>query len=291
MPGKRPSGAAHPFLMPNLPILAILLLPFLAQAATRRTSLGLATVSTGTWATYGTLDGFVPARYTGGLERYEFNNLAVLGLYGTVLGQPAFFSLPWKWTAIRRSDGTRNRIAAGDAEAYVGQRFGRTEVRAGLIFPAGYGTGKGMPWIGPGNLQATLGLAVNPNITRYSRRWEFPAEVKAAYALDDGLAKAGSWGVYPSAKVSFRYSQRWKFGLETQAWWKSSYWGRSASFGESVLGRAGPAADRNAGVVPDLYAEAYLSDRVALGAKAGHSLWGYRDAASYNASLYLLWFP
>ncbi|MDB5050876.1 MAG: hypothetical protein JWO30_3947 [Fibrobacteres bacterium] len=269
---------------------AFLLLPFHAAAA-RNSSLGLATVSSGTWAAYGDLDGFVPKPYADGLERYEFNKIAVLGLYGTLAGQPAFLSLPWLWTSKRLYTGTVDRIALGDGEFYLGQKLGGVECRAGLIFPAGYDTRDGDPWIGSGNIQVTLGAAVNPNITRYSRRWEFSMEAKVAYALDDAIAKAGSWGGYPSGKLSFRPSEKWKVGLEGLGYWKSSYWARSASLGQSLLGRDGPKPQWNAGLVPNLFVEDFLSAGLALGFKAGHSLWGYRDAAAYNASAYLLWFP
>jgi hypothetical protein len=92
-------------------------------------------------------------------------------------------------------------IALGDAELYLGwgfERAGITELRLGLIFPAGYDTRDGDPWMGTGNVQVTLGAALNPNITRYSRRWEISTEWKWAYALDDAIAKSGSWGFFPS---------------------------------------------------------------------------------------------
>lgn len=253
--------------------------------------LGLAVFSTGTWATYGTLDGFSPRLYDNGLKRYEFNKILALGLYGRILGVPAYLSVPWQWTSRRREEGSENRVALGDGEFYAGRRIGRTEIRAGLIFPAGYDRGRGSPWIGPGNLQATLGAAVNPNITRYSRRWELGAEAKWAYALDDAIAKSGSWGFHPNAKVSFRPSERRKTGIEFLGYWKSSYWGRSADFGQSVLGRDGPRAQWNAGLVSSVFFEEYLNRNIAVGVKGGHSLWGYRDAVSYNASAYLLYFP
>jgi len=79
--------------------------------------------------------------------------------------------------------------------------------------------------------------------------------------------------------------------LEILGYWKSSYWGRSASFPQAVLGKNGPKAEWKAGVVPILFVEDFLNRNLALGAKAGHSLWGYRDAAAYNASVYLLYFP
>jgi hypothetical protein len=43
--------------------------------------------------------------------------------------------------------------------------------------------------------------------------------------------------------------------------------------------------------VPNLFLEDFLNGNVAVGLKAGHGLWGYRDAATYNASVYLLYFP
>jgi hypothetical protein len=43
---------------------AALLLPGRAEAASRKTSLGLATVSAGTWTAYGDLDGFAPGSYS-----------------------------------------------------------------------------------------------------------------------------------------------------------------------------------------------------------------------------------
>jgi hypothetical protein len=269
---------------------AYLLALSIALPDAKHLDLGLAVLSTGTWATYGNLDGFDSRLYQDELKRYEFNKILALGLYGRILGQPAFFSLPWQWTSKRLKSGTEDRIAPGDAEFYVGHRIGRVEARLGLIFPAGYDTDDGDPWIGPGNLQATLGAAVNPNITRFSRRWELAAEAKWAYALDDAIAKAGSWALYPNGKVAFRPSERWKGGLEGLGYWKSSYWGRSATFGEAVLGDDGPKAQWGAGLAAGLFGEVYFTQRLALGLKAGHSLWGYRDAVSYNSSAYLLWF-
>ncbi|MEO6095176.1 MAG: hypothetical protein ABIW76_05690 [Fibrobacteria bacterium] len=272
-----------------------------AMAAGRKTELGLATVSTGTWTVYGDLDGFLPEPFSGGAtgaaKRVEFNKIAVLGFYGTVWGQPAFLALPWLWTAKISENGRDDRVALGDGEIYLGQRVGGVEGRVGLIFPAGYDTRDGDPWIGPGNLQVTLGAAFNPNLTRYSQRWEMSAEAKWAYTLDDAIAKSGTWALYPSGKVSFRPVQAWKFGLEGLAYWKSSYWGRSATFGESVLGLSGSAGTKppkpqwGAGLVPNLFVEYFLNGNVALGLKAGHGLWGYRDAATYNGSVYLLYFP
>lgn len=253
--------------------------------------LGLAVLSTGTWATYGTLDGFSPRLYDNGVRRYEFNKILALGLYGRILGVPAHLSIPWQWTSRRLEGESDDRVAPGDGDFYAGHRIGRIEVRAGLVFPAGYDRGRGNPWIGPGNLQATLGAAFNPNITRYSRRWELGAEGKWAYALDDALAKSGSWGLYPNAKISFRPVEKRKTGIEFLGYWKSTYWGRSATFGQAVLGRDGPEAKWNAGLVPSVFFEEYLDRRFAVGIKGGHSVWGYRDAVSYNASLYLLYFP
>lgn len=253
--------------------------------------LGLLTVSTGTWASYGTLDGFVPDPYSDGLERYAFNKLLVAGMYGQVFGQPAYLSLPWLWTAKRDGSGTAHRVALGDGEAYLGRKVARAEVRLGMIVPLGYDRRDGDPWIGPGNIQVTLGAAVNPNITRYSREWEASAEAKWAFALDDAIAKAGSWGLYPSAKLSHRPADGWKWGLEGLGYWKSQFWGRSATLGQSVFGGGGPKAQWNAGLVPVLFGEWFVRPGFALGLKAGHSLWGYNDAASYNASAYLLYFP
>lgn len=268
--------------------------------------LGLAVLSTGTWTTYGRLHGFRPEAYGNGLERYEFNKLLATACYGRIFGLPAFLGLPLHWTARRGEGGDVHRIAAGDLEMYLGRRLGREgtcpggcmEGRLGLIVPAGYDRGlaftdpeaqgrDGDPWIGPGNVQVTLGAAANPNLTRYSRRWEASAEAKWAYALDDGIAKAGSWALFPSAKLSFRPSQRWKPGMEISGHWKSQHWGRSVE-----LRRAFAAdADWSAGAVATGFLEAYVRPGVAMGAKLGHSLWGYRDAASYNATVYLLYFP
>ena len=263
----------------------------MAAAKAQPVRLGLAVFSTGTWTTYGTLDGFSPRLYDNGVRRYEFNKILALGLYGRILGRPAYLSVPWQWTSRRLAGESDDRVALGDGEFYAGHRIGKTEIRAGLVFPAGYDRGRGSPWIGPGNLQATVGAAVNPNITRYSRRWELGAEGKWAYALDDAIAKSGSWGFYPNAKISFRPGPGRKTGIEFLGYWKSTYWGRSASFSQSVLGKDGPRAQWNAGLVPSAFLEEYFSRNIALGVKAGHSLWGYRDAVSYNASVYLLYFP
>jgi hypothetical protein len=264
----------------------------------RKTSLGLATVSAGSWAVYGDLDGFVPEPFQASrpdaLVRYEFNKLAVLGLYGTVFGQPAFLSLPWLWTSKRLESGSRDRIALGDAELYLGwdfKRAGISELRLGLIFPAGYDNRDGDPWIGPGNVQVTLGAALNPNITRYSRRWEISTECKWAYALNDAIAKSGSWGLFPSGKLSFRPTEKWRFGLEVLGSWKSSYWGRSANFSQSVFGKPGARAEWKATVVPCLFGEYFLTPNLALGGKGGYGVWGYHDGATYNGSVYVLYFP
>ncbi|MEO7423674.1 MAG: hypothetical protein ABI036_00715 [Fibrobacteria bacterium] len=277
-------------------------------AAVRKTALGLATVSAGTWTVYGDLDGFLPKPYGGAsggssggspgalgpLRRIEYNKIAVIGFYGTVWGQPAFAALPWLWTANVGESGRDDRVALGDGEFYLGQKAGGAEWRLGLIFPAGYDIRDGDPWMGPGNLQVTLGAAFNPNLTRYSRRWEMSSEAKWAYTLDDAIAKSGTWGLYPSGNLCYRPGQPWKFGLEGLGYWKSSYWGRSAGFGESVLGitdSASPKPQWGAGLVAGMFVEHFLNGNLALGLKAGHGIWGYRDAATYNASVYLLYFP
>ncbi len=264
----------------------------------RGNDLGLAVFSTGTWTTYGELHGFSPRDYRKGLRRYEFNKLLAVSLYGRIFGLPAYLGLPLHWTARRTSDGDQHRIAPGDLETYLGKRLGRAEARLGLILPAGYdrgldysdpdGGGKaGKPWIGPGNTQVTIGAAVNPNLTRYSRRWEASAEAKWALALDDGIAKAGSWSLFPSAKIAFRPKQRWKSGVEFSGHWKSQHWGRSVDLRDAFDADA----DWGAGAVATGFLEAYVLPGTAVGMKIGHSLWGYHDAASYNASLYLLYFP
>lgn len=273
-------------------VLALALAPPAARGAPAcKPSIGLVTASSGTWAAYGTLDGFVPDPYSGDPELYAFNKLLVLGIYGQAAGYPFFVSIPWMWTDRISATGDRNRIAPGDGEFYIGRKTGKVETRIGLIAPLGYDRRDGDPWIGPGNFQVTLGMAFNPNITRYSDRWEAASEWKWAYALDDAIAKSGSWGFYPSGKLAYRPDPAWKFGLEAQGYWKSSYWDHSASFSQAVLGAGGRKAQWGAGLVPDLFGEAYLRSDLALGAKAGHSLWGYRDAASFNASVYLLYFP
>lgn len=274
-------------------------LPGLAQAK-RDSQVGLAVLSTGTWTTYGKLDGFDIDLYDNGVNHYSFNKILSVALYGKLLGQPAYFALPLAWTAKYTDAGDDHRIAPGDGEFYLGQKWGLVEGRIGLIFPAGYDTHDGSPWIGPGNLQATVGLAVNPKISRYSKRWDFSAEAKWAYTLDDAIAKAGTWGLYPSAKVSFRPNKTWKWGGEGLVYWKSAYWSKSATFAQAVLGAKtgvnGPKAYWNAGVVPTFFGEYYGDKKLwggqwAFGVKGGHSLWGYRDAASYNASVYWLFFP
>lgn len=257
----------------------------------RETSLGLVVLSTGTWVAYGSLDGFLPMLYAGRLERYEFNKILALGFYGKLLGIPAFAGIPLCWTAKRQAGEDEHRIAPGDAEFYLGRAFRKGEARLGFLIPAGYDRRLGDPWIGPGNVQVTMGAAVNPNLTRYSRRWEASGEAKLAYALDDGVAKAGSWGLFPGAKTSFRPMKEWKSGLETAGFLKSQYWGRPASLAQVLLGRKASAAQWSAGAAATLFLERYMSAGTALGIKAGHSLWGYRDAASFNATLYLLYFP
>jgi hypothetical protein len=265
------------------------------EAPARQSSLGLATLSAGTWGVYGKLDGFAPEPFPGGgpdaLVRYEFNKLAALGFYGTVFGQPAFFSLPWLWTSKRLESGSRDRIAVGDAEIYLGQKTGVAELRLGLVFPAGYDTRDGDPWIGQGNTQVTLGVDVNPNVSRFSRRWEVSMECKWAYAVNDAIAKAGSWGLFPGGKLSFRPTAKWRSGLEVLGSWKSSYWKSSANISQSVFGRPGVKAEWKAAMVPCLFWERFLTPNLAAGGKAGHGLWGYKDGASYNASVYILYFP
>lgn len=265
--------------------------------AWRDHDLGLAVLSVGTWTTYGHLRGLDYQGYSRGLERYEFNKLLSTAFYGRLFGLPAYLGLPLAWTAKRSRGGDLHRIAPGDLEVYLGKRVGRVEGRLGALYPAGYDRGlawthpgegnAGDPWIGPGNLQVTLGAAANPNLTRYSRRWEASAEAKWALAVDDGIAKAGSWALYPSAKLSFRPRQEWKPGVEISGHWKSQHWGRSVPLKEVFGGDA----DWNAGAVATAFAEVFVLPGTALGAKAGHSLWGYRDAAAYNLSVYLLYFP
>lgn len=269
-----------------------------AVPAWRDHDLGLAVLSAGTWTTYGALHGFSRSDFPGGLQRYEFNKLLSTAFYGRLFGLPAYLGLPLHWTAKRTTAGDVHRIALGDLELYLGRRLGRVEARLGLILPAGYDRGvewtspeekgkAGDPWIGPGNTQVTLGAAANPNLTRYSRRWETSGEAKWALALDDGIAKAGTWALYPSVKASFRPSQRWKPGAEISGHWKSQHWGRSVEISE-VFNQD---ADWSAGAALTAFAEVFLLPGTAVGMKAGHSLWGYHDAASYNLSLYLLWFP
>lgn len=260
--------------------------------------LGLAVLSTGTWTTYGTLRGFEIGSFGDGLERNEFNKLMTMSCYGKAFGLPAYLGLPIHWTAKRMAGEDLHRVAPGDLELYLGKRIARVEGRFGLIVPAGYDRGfewtlpeseggPGNPWIGPGNVQVTLGAAANPNLTRYSARWEASGEAKWALALDDGIAKAGSWALFPSAKLSFRPNPIWKPGVEISGHWKSQHWGRSRALRRTF----GADADWSAGSVATFFMEHYLRAGLALGLKAGHSLWGYRDASSYNASLYLLYFP
>lgn len=264
----------------------------------KRHDLGLAVISAGTWTSYAHLHGFSGEGYSTSLERTEFNKLLSTAFYGTFFGLPAYLGLPILWTAKRQSGGDVHRFAPGDLETYLGKRLGRVEGRLGLILPAGYDRGMahtvpeakgktGDPWIGPGNVQVTLGAAANPNLTRYSSRWEGSAEARWALALDDGIAKAGSWALSPSAKLSFRPSQAWKPGVEFSGHWKSQHWGKGVDLREAF----GEDADWSAGAVATLFLETYLRPGLALGAKAGHSLWGYHDHASYNATVYLLYFP
>lgn len=276
------------------PLLAIALLASAAAPADDSpplAKLGLATLSAGTWAAYGTLDGFIPKPYDNGVELYAFHKPLVAGFYGQVLGQPAFLSIPWLWTEKRETARTRHRTALGDGEVYLGHKAGKWEGRLGMIFPMGYDRDVGDPWIGPGNLQATAAIAANPNISRYSPKWEASAEAKFAFALDDAIAKTGTWGLFPSAKLSHRPGAEWKWGIEGLGYWKSSYWGRSATLNQSLFGGKGPKAQWNAGLVPILFGEWYAKPEFALGLKAGHSLWGYNDAASYTVSAYMLYFP
>lgn len=254
-------------------------------------SLGLAVFSTGPWVVYGRHDGFAPRPYRGNLERLEFNKLISVGLYGRLLGVSAYAGLPLQWSAKRDIRGDTGRVAPADLEVYLGKRLGRVEVRGGMVVPAGYDTEDGNPWMGPGTVQVTLGAAANPNITRFSRRWETSAEAKWAYALTNGVAKAGTWGLYPQAKVSFRPVDRWKAGGELSGDWKSEYWGKSAGFTQSVLEGGAASATWSAGAVGTLFGEVFLNPRLALGAKAGHSLWGYHGGLSAHGSLYLLYFP
>lgn len=263
----------------------------------RDNELGLAVLSAGTWTAYGTLDGFIRKEYPDGLERYEFNKLLSTAFYGKVFGLPAYAGLPIQWTARRSEGGDVHRIAPGDLEFYLGKRLGLVEGRLGMIIPAGYDRGMvwtdpgrgeaGNPWIGSGNIQVTVGAAANPNLTRFSSRFEASGEAKWALALDDGIAKAGSWSLFPSAKLSFRPSQRWKPGVEFSGHWKSQHWGRSVALREAFGGDA----DWGAGAAATAFVESFLTPGTAIGAKAGHSLWGYHDGASYNASVYLLYFP
>lgn len=265
----------------------------------QRNDIGLVVLSSGAWTTYGRLDGFlIGDGYMGALERYEFNKPLSTAVYGHLLGLSAFAGLPLHWTAKRTEDGDVHRVAPGDFEMYLGRRVGRVEGRVGFITPAGYdrdvawtspeGKGRdGDPWIGPGNFQVTLGAAANPNLTRYSRFFEASGEAKWAYALTDGIAKAGSWSLFPSAKLSFRPSPTLKPGVEFSGHWKSQHWGKAVEIRKAFAADA----DWSAGAVATGFLEWFVTPGTALGAKLGHSLWGYRDASSYNATVYLLYFP
>ncbi len=273
------------------PSLLLLLLIVSMPEIGEKTSLGLISLSSGSWAAYGELDGFEISPYEGEIEKYVFNKLLAVSLYGGLGRYGYHIGLPWQWTVKSLPEGSVNRIDPGDLTAYLSKRWGLYNARLGFSLPAGYDSRNGDPWIGQGNRQLVLGTAARLPLTLLGSGAGGALEADGSYSLDDGLAKRGSFSLSPSVKIWKRFHPGLKGEFYLYSYYKSYYWSRGVSVSQSLWGAQGPAADRSAGIVPGLSVETRLTPKTHLGLKGGHSLWGYRDKASYHFAVFLNVFP
>ncbi len=270
------------------PALLLLLLVLSMPEVDEKASLGLINLSSGTWATYGELDGFAISPPEDEVEKYVFNKLMAVALYGR-LGQYGYHvGLPWQWTVKSLREDSENRVDPGDLTAYLSRRWGAFDARLGFVMPAGYDTRDGDPWIGQGNRQLLLGAGARKDLPALGV--EGILDVEGAYSLDNGIAKKGSWSLSPVLKFKKPLGPDMNSELYFSGSYKSYLWKEGAPLSR-FLGSSEGRANRNAGLVPGIAWETRLSPRIWVGAKGGHSLWGYRDKASYHASVFLNYYP
>ncbi len=273
------------------PSLLLLMLVLSMPEVDEKTSLGLISLSSGTWATYGDLNGYENSPYSGDIEKYVFNKLLAVSVYGRLGRYGYHVGLPWQWTVKSSRDGSENRVDPGDLTAYLSRKWFLFDARLGFVMPGGYDTRNGDPWIGQGNRQMLLGTGVRLPIHSIGTGADGSLEVEFAYSLDDGIAKKGSWSLSPTFKIQKRLNSGLNGEVYLMGFYKSYYWDRSATLAQSLWGANGPESDRKAGLVPGMSLQARLMPKVYAGIKGGHSLWGYREKASYHAALFLNVYP
>jgi hypothetical protein len=227
---------------------------------------GLVTTGAGSWIAVPR----APRRSTS-----AFNKLSTT-TYLSAAGFDGFVSLPLLWTAVLPSRSTtdaaepaRHRLAPGHLSFYVGRKIGIIEPRLGLKVPL-YTIGQEPVWIGSRNTRLVVGAGINSKVREadgltlsgelmwdiYLNRW--PDSYATPHHPDNALDR--SWELAPRFKVSYRFNETWKSGLEILSTVKHVFYDAWLPEGVYELG---------VNVTPNLFGELYISPEVALTAKAG----------------------
>jgi hypothetical protein len=204
-----------------------------------------------------------------------FNKLSTQA-YLSAFGFSGHVSLPFLWSARLPSRSTadmaesaRHGLALGDLSFYIGRKLSLVEARVGLKLPL-YTVEGTQVWIGSRNARLLLGAGVNSEVREaegltvsgelmwavYLNRW--PDSYARAHHTENQLDR--SWELAPRFKMSYRFADAWKAGVEVLSTVKHVFY--HAWLPENIY-------EIGLNVTPNVFGELYMNPALSVSAKAG----------------------
>ena len=190
------------------------------------------------------------------------------------LGIPLLWTVENKYTSNNEKieNESKSSVFLSDMSFYFGKKVLFIEPRIGMKIPLGYRIDGA--WLGSRNIKLQIGIGLNSKVIE-DRIINASGEIMWNLFLGEkyGTGKNGSWVIIPSAKMSYKFSDTFKIGIEILGSVQYVEWTWSDE------------KEFSAGIVPNIYSEIFLNSIIAINFKAGYGP-GFKKGLNDNTIHY-----
>lgn len=206
-------------------------------------------------------------------NKIYLNNYLTLGPIKGYVGIPLQIVAQRVWSESEMQRVDTSGIRLGDLNIWIGKKVKFIEPRIGIKLPLFYP--KDNIWYGSGNIKIQAGIGLNANVRDDNLLsnsgeimfnivvvdWTNSDNVKNAHAYN------GSFTLLPSYKLSLKPNDKIKVGLEILGSFSRTFWTWNNTNGDDE--RDDNEIELSASIVPNIYSEIFIKDKLALSTKAG----------------------